>query len=144
MIATTRLPHTGSTAPGLPMNRLEITTAKTAFTSSSRKKITSMKSTRPRSPTIFPASVPIEFALWRVEIHSVPKSCTAPAKMVPSTTHRNAGSHPQMTAIAGPTMGAAPATEVKWWPNSTLRLVGRKSTPSSNSCAGVRKSGSSR
>ena len=29
-----------------------------------------------------------------------------------------------MTAIAGPTMGAALATEVKWWPHSTSRLVG--------------------
>ena len=85
----------------------------------------------------------MELALCRVEIQRVPKSCTAPAKIVPSTTHRNAGNHPQMTAIAGPTMGAAPATEVKWWPKRTLRLVGRKSTPSSNSWAGVRKSGSS-
>ncbi len=59
-------------------------------------------------------SVPIEFPLCRVEIHKVPKSCTAPANTVPSTTHRNAGSQPQITAIAGPTMGAAPATEVKW------------------------------
>ncbi len=29
-----------------------------------------------------------------------------------------------MTAIAGPTIGAAPATEVKWWPNRTCRFVG--------------------
>ncbi len=74
----------------------------------------------------------------------MPKSCTAPAKIVPTTTHRNAGSHPQMTAIAGPTIGAAPATDVKWCPNSTCRLVGTKSTPSRNSCAGVRNAGSSR
>ncbi len=32
---------------------------------------------------------------------------------VPMVTHRNAGSQPQITATAGPTMGAAPATEVK-------------------------------
>jgi hypothetical protein len=35
-----------------------------------------------------------------------------------------AGTQPQITAIAGPTMGAAPATEVKWWPQSTNLLVG--------------------
>ena len=35
-------------------------------------------------------------------------------KMVPHTTQTKAGSHPQMTAMAGPTMGAAPATDVKW------------------------------
>ncbi len=45
-------------------------------------------------------------------------------KTVPRVTHRNAGSHPQMTATAGPTMGAAPATEVKWWPHSTNLFVG--------------------
>jgi hypothetical protein len=33
-------------------------------------------------------------------------------KTVPTTTHRSAGSQPQMTAMAGPTIGAAPAIEV--------------------------------
>ena len=55
--------RTGRTDSGLAMKRLEITTANTALTSNRRKKITSRKSTRPRSPTICPASVPIEFAL---------------------------------------------------------------------------------
>ena len=45
-------------------------------------------------------------------------------KIAPKTTHSSAGSQPQKTAIAGPTMGAAPATEVKWWPQRTWRLVG--------------------
>ena len=45
-------------------------------------------------------------------------------KMVPSVTHRKAGSQPQITATAGPTIGAAPATEVKWWPHSTHLFVG--------------------
>lgn len=31
---------------------------------------------------------------------------------------------PQITATAGPTIGAAPATEVKWWPHSTNLFVG--------------------
>ena len=69
-------------------------------------------------------SVPIERPLWRLEIHRALKSCTAPAKTVPSTTHRKAGSQPQITAIAGPTIGAAPATDVKWCPKSTCLFVG--------------------
>ena len=89
-------------------------TAKTALTIRSRKKMRSRKSTRARSPTTDSVRVPIERPLCRVEIQSVPKSWTAPAKTVPRTTHRKAGSQPQITAIAGPTIGAAPATEVKW------------------------------
>ena len=55
-----------------------------------------------------------------------------PAKnTVPSVTQRKAGPHPQITATAGPTMGAAPATDVKWWPQRTSLLVGMKSIPSS-------------
>ncbi len=45
-------------------------------------------------------------------------------KTVPNVTHSRAGSQPQMTAIAGPTMGAAPATEVKWWPHRMYLFVG--------------------
>ena len=33
-------------------------------------------------------------------------------KRVPRVTQRIAGSHPQITASAGPTIGAAPAIEV--------------------------------
>jgi hypothetical protein len=33
-------------------------------------------------------------------------------KTVPNVTHRSAGSQPQITASAGPTIGAAPAIEV--------------------------------
>ena len=111
--AMAKVPHTGSTAPGLPMKRLAITTANTAFTRSSKKKMISKNRTRARLPMSDSASVPIELALCRVEIQRVPRSCTAPAKIVPSTTQRNAGSQPQITAIAGPTIGAAPATDVK-------------------------------
>ncbi len=97
----------------------------------------SRNSTRARPPMIDSASVPMELPLCRTDSQRVPKSWTAPAKTVPTTTQMNAGNQPQITAIAGPTMGAAPATEVKWWPKSTCRLVGTKSTPSSNSWAGV-------
>ena len=63
--------------------------------------------------------------------------------MVPNVTHKTAGTHPQYTAIAGPTIGAAPATDVKWCPHRTYLFVGTKSTPSLNSFAGVTKFGSS-
>ena len=60
----------------------------------------------------------------RTLAHSAPASWIPAKKTVPSVTHRKAGTHPQITAMAGPTMGAAPATEVKWCPHSTQRLVG--------------------
>ena len=60
----------------------------------------------------------------RTLAHSAPKSCMPAKNTVPNTTQRNAGPQPQITAIAGPTIGAAPATDVKWWPQSTNRLVG--------------------
>ena len=107
------------------MNSLAMATAKTALTISSRKKITSRKSTRARGWMISPARVPIDRPLWRTEAQSVPKSWTPAMKTVPSKTQISAGSHPQITAMAGPMMGAAPATEVKWCPHSTYRLVGR-------------------
>ncbi|MDH5831888.1 hypothetical protein QFW80_15305 [Luteimonas sp. M1R5S18] len=68
--------------------------------------------------------MPIDLPLLRTLAQSAPKSCTPAKNTVPSVTHRNAGAQPQITAIAGPTIGAAPATEVKWWPQSTKRLVG--------------------
>ena len=46
-------------------------------------------------------------------ITKAPKSCTAPIKTVPRTTHSRAGSQPQNTAMHGPMMGAAPAIDVK-------------------------------
>ncbi len=62
-MATARLPHTGSTAPGFATSRLAITIAKTAFTRSNRKKITKRNSTRARPPTMDSVSVPIDCAL---------------------------------------------------------------------------------
>ena len=44
---------------------------------------------------------------------SAPKSCAAPIKIVPKTTHKIAGNQPQYTAIHGPIIGAAPAIDVK-------------------------------
>jgi len=41
------------------------------------------------------------------------KSWAAPMKTVPTHTQSRAGSQPQITAMAGPTIGAAPAIEAK-------------------------------
>ena len=47
------------------------------------------------------------------ETTKAPKSCTAPMKIDPNNTHSNAGSQPQKTAMAGPTIGPVPAMLVK-------------------------------
>ncbi len=70
------------------------------------------KSVRARGPMISAVMSPIERPRWRRLITRAEKSWTAPMKTVPRATHRSAGSQPQMTAMAGPTIGAAPAIEV--------------------------------
>ena len=80
--------------------------------------------------------------LWRMEMTSEPKSWTAPMTMDPMRIQRRAGSQPQTTATAGPTIGPVPAIEVKWWPKTMARREGTKSTPSSSSTEGARRSGS--
>jgi len=105
-------------------SRLEITAAKAPLTISRTRKITTRNRLRPREPISRPLSMPTDWPLLRALAQSAPKSCTPAKKIVPSTTQRNAGTQPQITAIAGPTIGAAPATEVKWWPQSTNLLVG--------------------
>ena len=47
----------------------------------------------------------------RIDTTSAPKSWTAPMNSVPNTTHSIPGSQPQITAMAGPSMGASPAIE---------------------------------
>ncbi len=104
----------GITAPGLATNRSPMTTANTALTRVSRKKMISRNSVRARLLITSCAIVPMFFARCRSDTASEPKSWTPPAKIVPSTIQAKAGPQPQKTAIAGPTIGAAPATEVKW------------------------------
>ena len=55
--------------------------------------------------------LPMLCPLWCTETTSEPRSCTAPMNTDPSTTHRTAGTQPQITAMAGPSIGAAPAME---------------------------------
>ena len=64
-----------------------------------------------RGPTMSSATFPTDTPRARMEMTSAPKSCTAPMKRVPRTTHSIAGTHPQITAIAGPNIGESPAIE---------------------------------
>ncbi len=101
-----------------------MTRAKTASTINSAKKISNRKRVLALGPIKSFVTSPMERPRLRAETTSAPKSCTAPIKIDPRTTHRSAGSQPQITAMAGPTIGAAPAIDVKWWPNSMWRFVG--------------------
>ncbi len=114
----------GITADGVETSSPEITTAKTVLTMSSSRKITTRNSRLPRRPMYFAASVPMDWPRLRVEAHRAPRSCMPAKNTVPRVTQRKAGPQPQITATAGPTIGEAPATEVKWWPHSTNLLVG--------------------
>src|SRR5699024_1220038 len=91
----------------------------------------------PRLPIKFSAIVPMDCPLLRTDKANVPKSCTPAASTVPRMTHKNAGPQHQYTAMAGPKIGAAPATEEKWCHHNTNLFVGTKSTPSLYLCAGV-------
>ena len=124
MKATTSAPQTGSTDDGVLIIICAMTTPNTALTISSSRKITTMNRLRVRPLTTRPAMAPIDRPRLRTLAHTADMSCTPAMKMVPHTTQTKAGSQPQMTAMAGPTMGAAPATEVKWCPQSTYLLVG--------------------
>ena len=86
--------------------------ANSAITTVRKKNISAINSIRALGEMISPMYWPIDFPWWRAEMIRVPKSCTAPIKMEPNTTHSIAGSQPQITAIAGPMMGDEPAIEV--------------------------------
>ena len=81
--------------------------------------MTRWKSVLPRRPTRFSVTLPSDIPRARMETTRAPKSCTAPMKIAPSTTHSIAGSQPQMTAMAGPSIGERPVIDAYWWPNST-------------------------
>ena len=106
------------------MNRPAMMTANTAFTMVTRKKMMSRKRIRARVLMTSLARAPMLRPLWRTETTIDPKSWAPEAKIVPRTTHSSAGPHPQKTAMAGPTMGAAPATEMKWCAKTMCLLVG--------------------
>jgi hypothetical protein len=86
--------------------------ANTARTIQIRNEMMSRKSVFVRGEMTPPVMSPIERPRFRRLIASAAMSWTAPMNSVPSATQRRAGSQPQMTASAGPTMGAAPAIDV--------------------------------
>ena len=57
--------------------------------------------------------------LWRSDANRAPKSCMAPKKMPPMSTHKSTGTQPNTAAWMGPLMGPAPAMDEKWWPKTT-------------------------
>jgi hypothetical protein len=98
--------------------------ANTASTIQIRNETMSRKSARTRGLMTPPAISPIECPRCRRLMTRAEKSWTAPIITVPIVTQSRAGTQPQMTAIAGPTIGAAPAMDVKWCPHSTSLRVG--------------------
>jgi hypothetical protein len=57
------------------------------------------------------ATLPIDMPRARMLTTRAEKSWTQPTRIAPRTTHSSAGSQPQMTATAGPSMGARPVIE---------------------------------
>ena len=75
MISATMIaPQTGTTAVGKDIIRRAITTAKTALTINSTRKITIMKMLRARLPTTSPVREPTDLALLRTLAQIAPAS----------------------------------------------------------------------
>ena len=103
----------GKIEAGLFLNSVAMMKAKTASTIQIRNEITIKNSTCTRRLMTCPAISPIDLPLWRKLMTRAEKSCIAPMNTVPTQIQMSAGSQPQITAIAGPTMGAAPAIDAK-------------------------------
>jgi len=122
--------HTGMTDSGKMAKTDAMTTPNMATTIQRAKKMISMNRNLTRLPMMLPVRSPMVRPSFRRDMTIEPKSCTAPMKIEPMRIHTRAGSHPQIMAMAGPTMGPVPAMEVKWCPKRTVLLVATKSTPS--------------
>ena len=96
-----------------------ITNPKIARTTVSDKNRMARNSTRARGLIKRPAISPTVWPRFRSDTTNAPKSCTAPIKIEPKNTQIRAGSQPQKTATAGPTIGPVPAMLVKWCPKMT-------------------------
>ena len=114
----------GITLLGVARNASEIATANTALTMTSSRKMMIMNNPRARWLTTSPEKAPTERALFRTVAQMAPKSWTPAKNIVPTMTQMSAGNQPQIMAMPGPIIGAAPATAVKWWPQRTIRFVG--------------------
>ena len=104
---------TGKTAVEYLVNKPDMVLAKTAKTSHVKHIIKIRNRIRILlfivEAEISATDLPFSFKLST----KAPKSCTAPIKIEPRTTHERAGSQPQYTAMQGPIIGAAPAIDVK-------------------------------
>ena len=87
------------------------TWTKTPIASPTRKTIRTWKRYLARRPMMSSAIRPMDLPFARMLMQSAEKSCTAPTSRVPTTTQIIAGTQPQITAMAGPSMGARPAME---------------------------------
>ena len=103
----------GMTEDGIATNKSAITMAKTAKISQIKRITNDKNMRRVRLLIVFEAISAILRPFSFTLVTSAPKSCTAPIKIVPNKIHNRAGSHPQYAATQGPTIGAAPAIEVK-------------------------------
>jgi len=62
------------------------------------------------------AICPSDLPLRRSEQNRIVKSCTAPPRTTPMTSHSVPGRNPNWAASVGPTSGPAPAIAAKWCP----------------------------
>ena len=92
-------------------NSVAMTNTNTPMASARPKKISARNSTFARAPMTPSATLPMDWPFARMETTSAEKSCTQPTKTAPKTTHSMAGTQPQMTATAGPSIGANPVIE---------------------------------
>ena len=76
-----------------------------------RKTISAWNRNLARRPITSSAIRPMDLPLARMLMHNAEKSWTAPTNSVPRTTQIIAGTQPQITAMAGPSMGASPAID---------------------------------
>ena len=105
--------QTGKTDCGYMAKMMAMIKPKIAITIHSSSRTIRKKIVLVRLFTYFDVISEIDFPWLRRDITSAPKSCTAPMTMVPTSTQIRAGTQPQITPIAGPTMGPVPAMEVK-------------------------------
>ena len=85
-----------------------------AATTSSRVRYAKMQNSFLAVSSMFSATtVASVWPLWRMDANSEPKSCMAPKKMPPMSTHKSTGTQPNTAAWMGPLMGPAPAMDEK-------------------------------
>ena len=75
------------------------------------KKISAKNSIFARAPITPSATFPMDCPLARMDTTNALKSCTQPTSTAPSTTQSIAGTQPQITATAGPSIGARPVID---------------------------------